>query len=106
MLTGDLPSPQELHLVDAYSIDLPSTVLKAGHHGSKNSSSLEFLKAVDPTYAVYSRGCNNRYGHPALQTVERFNSLNIPTFDTCTEGSITFNSNGKSLTYSVEKSPQ
>ncbi len=97
MLTGDLPQKQELHLVSIDGKNLQSSVLKAGHHGSKNSSASEFVQAVNPTYGVFSRGCNNRYGHPAPVVVELFRNLNIPMFDTCTQGTITFVSDGRVL---------
>ena len=45
---------------------------------------------MNPTYGVFSRGCNNRYGHPAADVVQRFKDFNIPTYDTCTQGTITF----------------
>jgi competence protein ComEC len=97
LLTGDLPAEQELYLVKTDAKDLASTVLKVGHHGSKNSSTPEFLAAVHPSYGVFSRGCNNRYGHPAPRVVELFTQLKIPTYDTCTEGTITFYSDGVSV---------
>lgn len=98
MLTGDLPQQQELHVVSMDGINLKSTVLKAGHHGSKNSSAPEFVSAVNPEYVVFSRGCKNKYGHPAAVVVELFQNLKIPTFDTCTDGTVTFVSNGRTLT--------
>jgi len=97
MLTGDLPDKQELHLVAAYPNDLDSNVLKAGHHGSAHSSTPEFVAAVSPNFVVYSRGCNNRYGHPAPRVVALFESLQIPAFDTCQQGTITFSSDAHHL---------
>lgn len=98
LLTGDLPAKQELHLVADNAVDLPSTVLKAGHHGSKNSSAQEFVAAVHPQYGVFSRGCNNRYGHPSPQTVSIFNNFGIQTFDTCRDGTVTLHSDGSIVT--------
>jgi competence protein ComEC len=106
MLTGDAPQDIEEHLVEQDGEALKSAVLKAGHHGSKGSSALEFLAAVAPEYGVFSRGCNNRYGHPAPETMAVFKSLAIPTFDTCLHGTITFHSDGMALTYSLEKTPR
>jgi len=97
MLTGDSPKNIEHYLTTIYGSALKSDVLKAGHHGSKTSSSEEFVKAVNPQYVVYSRGCDNRYGHPALETVVLFNRLSIPALDTCERGTITFRSTGKTL---------
>ncbi|MBV9159801.1 MAG: MBL fold metallo-hydrolase [Candidatus Kaiserbacteria bacterium] len=98
MLTGDLPQEVENYLIALDGSALRSDVLKAGHHGSKNSSSALFLGTVAPAYGVYSRGCNNKYGHPNVETVQRFEAFNIPTFDTCKEGTVTFVSDGQTVT--------
>ncbi len=95
MLTGDAPSKIENYLVQLDSDGLNSDVLKAGHHGSKTSSSELFLGFVNPEYAVYSRGCDNSYGHPHQDIVARFARFEIPTLDTCEEGTITFVSDGQ-----------
>lgn len=97
LLNGDSPQKIEQYLVSLDPKSLKSDVLKAGHHGSKNSSAPEYVEAVNPAYGVFSRGCNNRYGHPAAEVVALFQQLKIPTFDTCKDGTITFQSNGKTL---------
>jgi len=97
LLTGDSPQSIEKYLVSLHGKTLRSTVLKPGHHGSKTSSAPEFLKAVAPSHAVFSRGCDNKYGHPAPGVVALFASLRIPTLDTCTDGRVTFISNGRTL---------
>lgn len=97
MLTGDAPRHVEHSLTAAYGDILASDVLKAGHHGSKTSSDEAFVKAVAPQYVVYSRGCDNRYGHPAVETIALFKKLAIPALDTCESGTVTFRSNGKTL---------
>lgn len=97
MLTGDAPSAIEGLVTSAYGVALQSDVLKAGHHGSKTSSSERFVQAVRPQYVVFSRGCDNNYGHPAKTVVALFERLNIPALDTCELGTITFRSNGTSL---------
>lgn len=76
---------------------LKSTVLKAGHHGSKTSSSPFFVGFVDPAFVVFSRGCDNKYGHPNQETIDTFARFNIPTLDTCTSGTITFVSDGQTV---------
>lgn len=98
MLTGDAPSTIERYVASLLPRNLASDILKAGHHGSKTSSSEEFVQAVDPKYVVYSRGCDNRYGHPAPETVTLFQKLNIPSLDTCKQGTVTFISDGKRIT--------
>jgi competence protein ComEC len=101
MLPCDAPSDIEDYLVYLDGKSLQSTVLKAGHHGSNTSSSPLFVGFVDPQYAVYSRGCNNKYGFPSPQTVATFKQFNIPTLDTCLDGTVTFTSDGQ--TVSLEK---
>lgn len=97
MLTGDAPSSIEQYLVTAYGTQLESEVLKLGHHGSKTSSSLEFLKAVSPQYAVVSSGRGNSYGHPNTETVERVTSAHIPIVNTAEIGRITFQTDGNTV---------
>lgn len=97
MLTGDLPSKEEQELFLEYGYGLDSDALKAGHHGSRTSSSADFVQSVSPTYAVFSRGCDNTYGHPHQEIVNLFASLHIHTFDTCTDGRVSFRSDGTTL---------
>lgn len=73
LFTGDISKKIEKELVDEY-IDLESDVLKVAHHGSKTSSSLEFIEAVSSDIAVISVG-ENRWGHPhpeVLSNLEKF----------------------------------
>jgi len=98
MFSCDAPQNIEDYLVYLDGKNLHSDVLKAGHHGSGNSSSPLFVGYVNPQYAIYSRGCDNKYGFPASSTVATFKQLNISTFDTCTDGTVTFTSDGKVVT--------
>lgn len=95
MLPCDTTSEIERYLVQLDGGNLKSDVLKAGHHGSKSSSSALFIGYVNPEYGIYSRGCDNKYGHPSPETVARFAQFDIPTLDTCKEGTITFVSDGR-----------
>jgi competence protein ComEC len=70
MLMGDAEKKIEYALMRTYS-DLRADVLKVGHHGSKTSTSDDFLKAVSPRYAVISVGRKNRYGHPHQDVIDR-----------------------------------
>jgi competence protein ComEC len=97
MLPCDSPDEIEKYIVLLDGTNLKSTVLKAGHHGSKTSSSALFLGIVDPEYAVFSRGCDNSYGHPSKEIVERFQAFAVPTYDTCIDGTITFVSDGQTV---------
>lgn len=97
MLPCDATSAIEEYITRLDSASVDADVLKAAHHGSKTSSALPFVAAVSPAYAVYSRGCDNSYGHPHADVVETFARLGIPTHDTCEEGAITFVSDGVSV---------
>lgn len=72
-------------------------VLKVSHHGSKYSSGEEFIRTVSPKIAVIEVG-KNTYGHPAPQTLARFEAIGAKMFRTDTDGLITIKSDGKSLT--------
>src|SRR3989338_5921495 len=98
MLTADSPDEIENYVVALDGAKIKSNVLKAGHHGSKKSSAPAFVGFVDPEYAVFSRGCDNSYGHPAPETIATFLRFQIPMFDTCVEGAITFVSDGRTVT--------
>jgi len=97
LLTGDSPQAIEKYISSIYGTALKSDVLKPGHHGSRTSSSEEFVRAVSPEYAVFSRGCDNSYGHPHEEIVRLFAKLRIVVFDTCKDGTVTFTSNGDVL---------
>lgn len=97
MLTGDLPQGRERYAVSLDSAGLHSTVLKLGHHGSRTSSSLEFLNATAPEYAVVSAGKDNQYGHPHKEIIDRVSALGIPILSTAEEGTIIFETDGRTL---------
>ncbi|MDB5194984.1 MAG: internalization-like protein competence protein ComEC/Rec2, competence protein ComEC protein [Parcubacteria group bacterium] len=99
MLTGDLPSPYEDYLVglDGTDGELTSTVLKAGHHGSKFSTDSLWLAAVRPTTVVISAGKGNTYGHPNPETLERIRTYGARIVSTIDGGTIHFVSDGKTV---------
>ena len=97
LLTGDSPKSIEKYLVNEYGTELESDVLKVGHHGSKTSSDVGFVKTVAPVYAVVSAGKDNRYGHPHIDVLEIFRNESIEIFSTAEEGNIVFKSDGINL---------
>ena len=74
LMTGDATSAVEKQLL-AYGNGLRADILKVGHHGSKYSSSLEFLKLVQPQASIIEVGARNRYGHPAPATLDRLKNF-------------------------------
>ena len=80
LFTGDIEKIAEEQIISLYKENpdiLKSTVLKIPHHGSKSSSTQEFLELIKPKVALIGVGKNNRYGHPASQTISRLKDLRI-----------------------------
>ncbi|MBQ6975339.1 MAG: DNA internalization-related competence protein ComEC/Rec2 [Selenomonadaceae bacterium] len=96
LITGDLIIENEEEILRE-RINVASTVLKVGHHGSKTSSSEEFLRAVNPKCAVISVGYGNNFGHPRAEVLERLESLGVKIFRTDINGLIKFKTDGKKL---------
>ncbi len=94
LFTGDSTSPVEHFLVQAESQSLTSDVLKLGHHGSKFSSSTEYLKAVSPALGLISAGIDNKYGHPNQETLGRLQDLAIPWISTQQKGTVDLTTDG------------
>jgi len=87
LFTGDAEKNTEWSL-SYQGADLRADILQVGHHGSKNSTSLEFLAGVIPRVAVIQVGAKNSYGHPAPEILERLKSLEV--FRTDLSGNIEF----------------
>lgn len=103
LLTGDAETEAEKHMVEKWQEDLKADVIKVGHHGSKNSSSNEFLQAVQPKYAVISVGQGNKYGHPADDTLLKLKGMNARIYRTDYSGDIVFSTNGKNIEVETER---
>ena len=78
-----------------------TNILKLGHHGSKTSSSKDFLLETNPEYAIISSGKKNRYKHPSKEILERLDSLKIPYLNTAKNGSIFVEVSKKGMTLSA-----
>ncbi len=104
MLTGDLPTTVEgwLLTLDRTDGELPTTVLKAGHHGSKYSTGSAWLAALHPASVAISVGLKNRYGHPAPSTISRIEDEGSIILKTEDLGTIDFLSNGTKVSEKSE----
>jgi competence protein ComEC len=91
LLVGDIEQPQEARLV-AGGVNLRSDLLLVPHHGSKTSSSAEFLDAVAPQIAIVQSGYRNRFGHPAAPVLERLQERNVRVVDSPHCGAFTWQS--------------
>jgi len=90
LLTGDIEASAEALLIRAKHDKLDSDLLVVPHHGSKTSSTAEFIAAISPEYALFPVGYRNRFNHPAKIVYSRYHGANIKLLDTTREGTIQF----------------
>lgn len=95
LLTGDMEEKVERKLILNGS-DINADVLKVGHHGSRTSSSSEFLSAVSPEVAIIQVGEKNRYGHPSPEVLKRLDEYGIRYYRNDLNGDIKIISDGRS----------
>ncbi|MBD8922804.1 DNA internalization-related competence protein ComEC/Rec2, partial [bacterium] len=76
MFMGDTGAEKEKDILNKYNIH-GIDVLKIGHHGSKTSSSQEFINEINPNYSIISAGKNNRYGHPNKEVLNNLSDSKI-----------------------------
>lgn len=104
MFVGDAEEESEEKILETYNAsDLKSDFLKAGHHGSSTSSTVEFLDAVSPTYAYIPCGKDNKYGHPHNETIDKFEDRGIEYYRADINGTLIVVSDGSKLTLTPEK---
>lgn len=101
LLTGDIETKGEKEITEIITKDYD--ILKVAHHGSKNSTSKEFLDKINAEYAIISCGENNRYGHPHQELLQRLEASKMEVMITKDVGAITIKVKGKELEYSGYK---
>lgn len=89
LFMGDANFKSEKSILDAYQLEKVN-LLKLGHHGSKTSSSEEFLEKVSPDLALVSAGRNNKFNHPNQETLERLRKYHTKLYSTQKDGTIEF----------------
>lgn len=89
LLMGDAEKENEKFVVNVYKLP-KMDILKVGHHGSKTSTSNDFIEAIKPKYAVISAGFNNRFNHPHQEVIDTFQKHDVKYFLTSINGSIRF----------------
>ena len=95
MFTGDAEKLSEKEMLETHSkSEFACDVLKVGHHGSTTSSSVDFVRAVNPKFAVISCGKDNSYGHPHRETVSTLDGEGIEILRTDLLGNIVFKADG------------
>ncbi len=103
LFTGDAEREAEQAILNS-GVDISSTVIKVGHHGSDSSTTYPFLREIMPMYAVISVGKGNSYDHPTDNTLSRLRDADVTVLRTDLHGDIIFTSDGKSVTVSTDKS--
>lgn len=105
LFTGDIEEIAEKEILELYSQNknlLKADILKVGHHGSKTSTTSEFIKAIKPQIAVIGVGKNNKFGHPNDGVLQRIKDLNCKIFRTDLNGEISIEVN-KNSKFKIKK---
>jgi beta-lactamase superfamily II metal-dependent hydrolase len=103
LLTGDIGNNIERKLLVDFPSELDIEVLKVAHHGSKYSTSDEFLDATTPEIGIIMVGADNPYGHPSPETLARLSDHNVTVLRTDIDGTIALTTNGISLAVYFEE---
>ncbi len=88
LLTGDIAKKSERRLLELHPDKLNTTMLIVPHHGSKTSSTPEFVAAVHPRYAVFTAGYRNSFGHPKAEVIERYRAVGSELLRSDEDGAI------------------
>ncbi|WP_392486221.1 ComEC/Rec2 family competence protein [Haloimpatiens sp. FM7315] len=102
IFTGDAENLIEDTILKS-NYDLSADVLKLGHHGSKSSTSLNFINNINPKIAIISCGKNNKYNHPHKETLKKINEINCKIYRTDVNGSVLIIGDGNTLEIQSER---
>jgi competence protein ComEC len=97
LLAADIEKESEQQLLKEHTDKLPATLLVVPHHGSKTSSTDEFIAAVRPGYAVFTVGYLNRFGHPKQEVVQRYADSGSTLLRSDMDGAILVEMNAQGL---------
>src|SRR5699024_8990019 len=102
VFTGDAYKNEELSMLSR-DINVKADILQLGHHGSNTSSDPSFIKAVNPSVAIYSASSNNSYGHPSPEVVSFIQEAGITLYGTDVHGTILVTTDGKDFTIATKE---
>lgn len=94
LFTGDATDKTEEKILNK---NINVDILKVGHHGSRYSTTTEFLSKVSPDYAIISVGTDNKYNHPHKETLNKFKNDNIKIHRTDNEGTVLITTDGENI---------
>ncbi|MGA7595716.1 MAG: DNA internalization-related competence protein ComEC/Rec2 [Gallionella sp.] len=97
LLTADIEKASEAELLDRHPDKLPAVLLVVPHHGSRTSSTVKFISAVRPSYAVFTSGYLNRFGHPKQDIVQRYADSGAALLRSDRDGAILVDMNADQL---------
>ncbi|MFA5629352.1 MAG: ComEC/Rec2 family competence protein [Dehalococcoidales bacterium] len=104
LFTGDAEKKAEQSMLASPFVSIPNTdILKVGHHGSRTSSTAEFLYALMPEVAVYMAKTDNSYGHPHPETIEALLNIGADIYGTDTHGTIIITTDGETYFINTAK---
>ncbi|WP_068677664.1 ComEC/Rec2 family competence protein [Oceanobacillus sp. Castelsardo] len=103
LFMGDATMEQEKKLIEKY--DIQSEIIKVAHHGSDTSTSLEFLREVNPQIAILTFSVDNDYGHPVERVVENLDRMETIVYSTASFGDIMIRTNGKNFYIFPSRNP-
>lgn len=97
LLTGDVEKDSESRLIKLHSRQLPATLLVVPHHGSMSSSSVAFVNAIHPRYAMFTSGYLNRFGHPKDEIMERYRNAGSELLRSDKDGAVSIAMDGRTF---------
>lgn len=100
IMTGDAEKDVEAEILKSGEV-LEADILKIGHHGSDTSSSIAFLEAVNPKYALISAKVGNKYKHPIKETMQNLQARNVTVYRTDECGTVVVTINQGKITFST-----
>lgn len=103
LLLGDVEKKQEEDIIKSHQLD--ADIVKIAHHGSKTSSSIQFLKDINPKVALLTYGKSNDFGHPVNRVIENLNKIEAQIYSTAVFGHVVISTDGESFIIDTEKSP-
>jgi competence protein ComEC len=104
LLPADIEKKSEYQLVERAGDALAATVLVAPHHGSKTSSTIEFVSRVNPRLVIFTVGYRNRFGHPKNEVVERYQSIGSRLLRSDTDGAVSLRFANSEVTVQTARS--
>jgi len=96
LLMGDAGDKAEQDILNS-NTNITANLIKIGHHGSKYSSSSNFIQKVNPQYAIISVGKDNQYGHPSIEVLNILERFKVKIYRTDLQGDIIAISNGNTI---------